>query len=92
MAIDFDWFRMDEDEFVRVAERVLWSSAFASNNPRAPAHKQADDAYAEADRRGKPWLYQRAWNKAYRSCGYEPSANDLERAKDPALTTHKEPV
>jgi len=78
-----DWTILDDEGFVRIAEQQIWLSAFASNNPRAPAHKEVDAAYDEAERRQKPWLYQRAWNKAYRSCGYEPSEEEVARALAP---------
>lgn len=75
-----DWPNMTDEAFLEKAEQQIWLSAFANNNPRAPAHKEADNAYAEAQRRGKPWLYCKAWNAAYRSCGYEPSEHDIARA------------
>jgi hypothetical protein len=75
---------MTDEEFVSRAETQIWLSAFANNNPRAPAHKETDRAYDEAKRRGKLWLYKKAWNQAYRSAGYEPSASDIEGAKEPA--------
>jgi hypothetical protein len=78
-----DWESISDDDFVKKAETQIWFSAFANNNPRAPAHKKTDAAYSEAQRREKPWLYKRAWNKAYRSCGYQPSDDDLEAAKEP---------
>ncbi|NTF54855.1 hypothetical protein G6L12_08110 [Agrobacterium rhizogenes] len=78
------WEAMTDEEFLDRAETQIWLSAFASNNPTAPAHKEADRAYDEAKRREKPWLYKRAWNRAYRSAGYEPSAADIEAAKEPA--------
>ncbi len=81
MAID--WPSFSDEDFVKRAEQQIWLSAFASNNPNAPAHRQADLAHDEAGRRSKPWLYQRAWNSAYRSCGHTPSDRDLERAMEP---------
>lgn len=83
MTDAFNWHDMPDDKFVRLAETQIWLSAFAANNPRAPAHKQADAACDEARRRGKPWLYQRAWNAAYRSAGHEPSDAQIEAAEDP---------
>jgi len=80
----FDWPTMTDEEYLKAAEMQLWLSAFAANNPRAPAHKHADEAYDEAQRREKPWLYQRAWNASYRSAGYEPSEREIELAKEPA--------
>jgi hypothetical protein len=80
MAEQIDWKSLDDAQFVEKAEHQIWLSAFAANNPRAPAHRESDHAYDEAKRREKPWLYQRAWNKAYRSAGYVPSASDIARA------------
>lgn len=79
----YDWEKMTEEEYLDNAERQIWLSAFANNNPRAPAHKEVDRAYDEAKRRGKTYLYQRAWNAAYRSCGYEPSDNEKAAARGP---------
>lgn len=78
-----DWTAKTDDEYLKEAETQIWLSAFASNNPRAPAHKEADAAYDEARRREKPWLYNRAWNAAYRSAGHTPSESDIEAAKEP---------
>lgn len=83
MKNPINWHAMTDDEFVKACETQIWLSSFASNNPRAPAHKEVDLAYNEAVRRGKTWLYQRAWNAAYRSCGYTPSEHDIELAKEP---------
>jgi len=79
-----DWAALDDDAFVAKAEMQIWLSAFASNNPRAPAHKETDAAYAEARRREKPWLYNRAYNKAFASCGFVPSDEEIEAAKAPS--------
>ncbi len=32
----------DDEAFVKAAEMQIWLSAYANNNPRAPAHKEAD--------------------------------------------------
>lgn len=58
-----------------------WLAAYAGSNPRSKYHWQVDACYNEAKSRGKPWLYQRGWNSAYRSAGYEPSERDLELAR-----------
>ncbi len=71
------WAELDENGYLEKAEMQIWLSAFAADNPRAPAHKETDAAYDDARRRGKPWLYKRAWNRAYRSAGYDPSENDI---------------
>lgn len=77
-----NWQSLDDDAFVSKAEQQIWLSAFAANNPRAPAHKETDAAYAEAQRRAKPWLYSRAYNRAYISCGFTPSQSEIEAAKE----------
>ncbi len=77
------WETLSDEEFLEKAEMQIWLSAFASNNPRAPAHEEADKAYDEAKRREKPWLYKRAWNDATRSCGYEPTLQDMADARPP---------
>jgi hypothetical protein len=55
-----DWQALTDDVFAERAEMQIWLSAFANNNPDAPAHREADAAYDEAQRRGKPELYERA--------------------------------
>jgi hypothetical protein len=84
-----DWSVMTDDEFLAKAEQQIWLSAFARNNPRAPAHVETDAAYDEAQRREKPWLYQRAWNASYASCGYEPSDSDRAAAREPKVEIGK---
>ena len=54
----------DDTEYFRIAEERIWLSAYASNNPRSDYHWQADACYDEAERRGKPELYRKAWEKA----------------------------
>lgn len=83
MADPIEWSTKSDEQFVTDAEMQIWLSAFASNNPRAPSHREADAAFSEARRREKPWLYQRAWNAAYRSAGHEPSENDVLAARNP---------
>ena len=61
---DEEWATLSDDEFLRAAEMQIWLSAFANNNPRAPAHREADKAADEARRRGKPELYEQAWQRA----------------------------
>ena len=58
---------MTDDEFVKKTENIIWLSAFASNNPRSDFHWQADACYEEAQRRGKPELYQKAYDQAERT-------------------------
>lgn len=59
-----DWGSLTENEWLKRAEQQIWLSAFAANNPRAPAHEETDRAYADAKARGKPELYERAWKAA----------------------------
>lgn len=62
---------LTDEEFIDVAKDTIWLSAYAGNNPRSDYHWQADACHNEAKRRGKPMLYQKAWNKAVRSAGYD---------------------
>jgi hypothetical protein len=55
---------MDDTAFVEKAEQYIWLSAYASNNPRSDYHWMATATYNEAERRGKPELYNRAWKRA----------------------------
>jgi hypothetical protein len=57
-------FAKSDDEFVKFAEQCIWLSAYAANNPRSDYHWQAETCIAEAKRRGKPELYDRAWRRA----------------------------
>lgn len=58
---------LDEAAFLKEAESKIWLSAFASNNPRSDYHWHADALYDEAQRRGNPELYVRAYEKARRT-------------------------
>ena len=58
-----------DDQFVSVAATAIWFSAYASNNPRSDYHWHADACYNEAVRRGKPELYQQAYDSVERSVG-----------------------
>lgn len=58
---------MADDGFLKEAEKKIWLSAYANNNPRSDYHWMADACWDEAARRGKPELYQRAWDKAAKS-------------------------
>jgi hypothetical protein len=54
----------DDVSFIAFAENKVWLSAYADNNRRSDYHWQADACYDEAGRRGKPELYERAWQQA----------------------------
>lgn len=47
----------------------IWLSAYADSNPRSDYHWQADACYDEARRRGKPELYQQAWDAVKEELG-----------------------
>lgn len=74
--------RLSDAELVEETEQKVWLSGFAANNPRSAYHWQCDACYDEAKRRGKMWLYQRGWNKAYVSAGHELSQSDIDAAKE----------
>ena len=56
-----------DEAYLSIAEERIWLSAFADNNPRSDYHWQADACYDEAQRRGKPALYEKAYQNVLRS-------------------------
>lgn len=58
---------MSDADLVAAAEKKIWLSAYANNNPRSDYHWQADAFYTEAAARGKPELYKRAYDQAVAS-------------------------
>ena len=55
---------LDDKKFTKRASDVIWLSAYAANNPRSDYHWQASAFWFEAQRRGKPGLYEAAWQDA----------------------------
>lgn len=55
---------MDDTDFLKEAEQKIWLSAYANNNPRSDYHFMADACYDEAQRRDKPEIYTKAFEKA----------------------------
>lgn len=55
---------LHDEDFLERAQKSIWLSAYANNNPRSDYHWQADACYDEAQRRGKPELYKQAWERA----------------------------
>lgn len=74
---------LTDDDLVEKTEHYVWLSGYAANNPRSDYHWQCDACYDEANRRQKPWLYQRGWNGAWVSAGHSLSQQDAERAREP---------
>ena len=58
---------LSDAELMAQAEKKIWLSAYANNNPRSDYHWQADACYDEAHRRGRPELYTQAYDKAVRT-------------------------
>lgn len=58
---------LSDHDFVKEARHMIWLSGYANNNPRSDYHWQADACYDEAQRRGKPELYQSAYDYVLRS-------------------------
>src|ERR1700744_641820 len=56
--------KMTEPELVETVEQFVWLSAYAANNYRSDYHWMCDATSDEAQRRGKPELYQRGWERA----------------------------
>ena len=57
-------FKLSDEEYVTVCERYIWLAAYAANNPVSDYHWMCDACYQEAQRRGKPELYEKAWHEA----------------------------
>lgn len=55
---------MDDRKLVDECESYVWLSAYAANNLRSDYHWMCDATSDEAQRRGKPELYQRGWERA----------------------------
>ena len=60
--------KMTDKELEDEGERMIWLSAFASNNPHSDFHWQVDAIYDECEKRGKINIYQRAFTRARKSC------------------------
>lgn len=58
---------MDDDALLDETKNTIYLSAYANNNPRSDYHWHADACYDECQRRGKPEIYQRAYNYIVRS-------------------------
>jgi hypothetical protein len=55
---------MDDAAFLEETKNRIWLSAYANNSPRSDYHWQADACYDEAQARGKPDIYRKAWERA----------------------------
>lgn len=60
---------MDDQAIETEAEKVVWLSAFANNNPMSDFHWQADAIYDECADRQKPEIYKRGFQRAKTSAG-----------------------
>jgi Mlc titration factor MtfA (ptsG expression regulator) len=60
---------MTDKELLTEGENKIWLSAYAANNPASCFHWHATYIYTEAERRGKPELYERAYTRARRLAG-----------------------
>jgi hypothetical protein len=55
---------MDEKALAKECEQKIWLSAYANNNPRSDFHWHSDACWDECQHRGKPDIYERAFEKA----------------------------
>lgn len=62
--------QQDDVTFQKTTEQYIWLSAFAGNNPRSDYHWQCDACYDEAQVRGKPEIYTRAYKQVARPESY----------------------
>jgi len=51
---------LNDVEFDKACEEMIWLSAYANNNPRSDYHWQCDACYDESIRRDKPDIYANA--------------------------------
>jgi len=57
--------KMNNEELLDATEKMIWLSAYATNNRRSDYHWQCDACYDECKRRtDEPDLYDRAWKQA----------------------------
>jgi len=63
--------KMDDKTLEDTGEQMVWLSAFANNNPRSDFHWQVDAIYDECQKREKPEIYTRAFDRAKRACGFQ---------------------
>ena len=75
---------MPDADLQAEAERYIWLSAFAANNPRSDFHWKCDMTFAEARRRGKEKIYERAHKSTMRG--------DLQRWAKAAHSPLAEPL
>jgi len=69
-----------EEELVEEARRQIYSAGFFPVHSR---HDQkATQCWQEAERRERPWLYQRGYNSALHDAGQKVESLDLERASE----------
>lgn len=57
---------MTDDELFKEAEQNIWLSVYAANNPRSDYHWHCDATWSESQRRNKPEIYSKAFEKASR--------------------------
>jgi len=55
---------MTDDELEKEAERMIWLSAFANNNPRSDFHWMVDAIWDECKSRNDTTIYDRAFGAA----------------------------
>ena len=69
-----------DDELVDETRSQVYDAGF---HQRHSAHDQrATKCLEESERRGKPWLYQRGYNRAMKEAGSTPDAFAMERAPE----------
>jgi hypothetical protein len=55
---------MTDEALGKECESKIWLSAYANNNPRSDFHWHSDALWDECQHRGKPEIYEAAFNKA----------------------------
>lgn len=71
--------KTDDDYIAETAEQIIHAGYYS----RYTSYDQkATKCWEEGNRRKKPWLYQRAYNKALNRSGVRPTERDIESASE----------
>jgi len=72
---------MTDDDYVAETAKQVYDAGY--DRQYGKADQRVHLCFKEADRRGKPWLYARSYNRAARDAGVDLDRTDLERAREP---------
>lgn len=82
-----DLSQLDEAGLVSEASQAVWEDTVYST---ADSQQRVDAIYRFLEDSGKPWLYQRGWNRAYKEAGHTLSDQDTLAASPDSYPLQKE--